>query len=161
MPSMTNILLKKDDGTDNTYYPVTDRPSPHWRTNVSGIGDSGQARLEFQTEKMKNGKTRANLKVTQPIMEVIPSGSVNAMGIQAAPMVADEESVSITFYLSPRGTNETRADLFRQVAHLLQGAGANTTMNLVVSGVTADVIRDCAAASPVPYGIVNLLWPGS
>lgn len=159
MPNMDNLLLKRDDGTDVTYYPISDRPILQWRTNVSGVSVEGQARVEIQTEDMKSGKTRANMKIVQPIMAVIPSGSVNAAGIQAAPTVVDEDAISITFYAGKQGSNETRADLVRQAAHLLSGAGSTTTQNIAVSAVTADLVRDSANTRVVPYGLVNLLWP--
>lgn len=159
MASMDNLLLKKDDGTDVTYYPISDRPLTHWRTNVSGVSLEGQSRVELQTETMKNGKTRANVKIIQPIMAVIPSGSVNAMGIQASPTVVDEDSVSVTFYAGKQGTNETRADLVRQLAHLLLGAGSSTGQGLTATSTTPDVVRDAANSRVFPYGFVNGLWP--
>jgi len=156
---MDNLLLKKDDGTDVTFYPVSDRPILSWRTNVSGVAPDGQARVEIQHEEMKSGKIRANLKIVQPIMAVIPSGSVNAAGIQAAPTVVDEDAISITFYAGKQGSNETRADLARMAAHLLSGAGATSAQVVAVSAVTADLVRDVANTRPALYGVVNLLWP--
>lgn len=159
MPSMSNIILRKDDATDVLYVPVSDTPFPHWRTNFSGVPMHGQARLEVKTETMKNGNVRVNIKLAQPIMEIIPSGSVGASGIQAAPAVADEEVISMTFYASQRGSNETRADLLRQFAHLIAGAGATSGSIVAPPSATADTYRDVAVGIPVIYGIVNLLWP--
>lgn len=160
MPTMQNVLVKKDDGTDVTLYPVDDKDGiATWRSNISGISVNGQARLTIQYETMKNGKVRVNEKLTLPIMAVIPAGSVNNAGVQAAPTVLDEESRSTTYYLSPLGSNETRADLFRMGAHLTVGAGSTTGMTLNPQNTTADTFRDVTNGSVLPYGIVNLLFP--
>jgi len=159
MPQMTTILLKKDDASDVTLVPVSDTPNPHWRTNISGIAAAGQVRLEEKAEEMKNGRVRVNVKLTLPIMEVVPSGTVNAAGFQAAPIVADEEAISMTAYFSPRGSNETRADLVRMFAHLVSGATSVSGGSAYPQSSTADTFRDVSSASPAPYGLVNLLWP--
>lgn len=163
MPTMANFLLKRDDGTDVTYIPVSDTPFPNWRTNTSGVGESGQNRIFLQYEKITKGanagKTRVNIRLVQPIMEVIPSGSVAASGFQAGPTVADEESVSLTFFLSPRGTNETAADLLRQFAHLIIGGSSSTGSAIGPNYTTADTYRDASTVYTLPYGIVNRLFP--
>lgn len=164
MGAMTNLLVRSDvDGTsDLTFLPVRDTPFPHWRTNASGLPITGQKRVETQFETLKNGKVKVNIKVVNPIMELIPAGTVNSSGVQAAPMVADEDSFSGTFFLSPRGSTDTRAELMRMVAHLLVGAGVTTStiLNPVTAG--AHAWRDVAAAGyPVPYSIINLLFPGA
>lgn len=158
MANQDILLLKKDTGTDVTYFPVSDRPVLQWRTNVSGVSDLGQSRLEIKEELMKSGVKRVNIKIEQPIMEVIPSGSVNAMGVQAGPHVAGSDSISITGYFSSRGTNITRADLLRQAAQLLAGAGSATGLNIIVNS-TADTYKSAGAANVVPFGLVNGLWP--
>lgn len=163
MPAMTNVLLRSDvDGTsDNTFLPVRDFPNPHWRTNVAGVPIRGQKRLEFQSDVLKSGKTKVNLKLVHPIMEVIPAGTVNSSGVQAGASVADDESVSVTFFLSARGTGDTRAELLRGLAHLC--TGARDTSGTLIHPVTAGAhaYRDAAATSAIPYGIANLLFPGA
>lgn len=162
MPQMTNILVKSDaDGSDITLHPVRDVPFPHWRTNIPGVPIVGQRRLELMYETMKNGKVRVNFKVVNPIMEVIPSGAVSAAGTQAAAKVADEDSFSGTFFFSPRGSHATRAELVRMAAHILVGASAsaNAIVNPAVS--TAESYIDATTSYPLPYALVNLLFPGN
>lgn len=166
MPQMNNLLLKKDDGTDVTLKPQTDRwPTLVWRTNVTGTPVLGQSTLKLQSEEITSGvnkgKTRVNIQLAVPIMEIIPAGSVDASGHTAGAAVADVESVSMTFFLSPRGTNETRADLVRMFAHLMVGATAVTGQKVDPSTITADSYRDIAEASMLPYSLINLLYPGS
>lgn len=161
MPAMTSILLRKDsDNTDAVFFPVRDVPFPHWRTNVSGMTEAGQSRIESQFEKQKNGKTRVNVKIIKPIMAVIPAGTVNAAGVQAGPTVVDEESVSVTFFLSPSGTDATRAELTRMLAHLMSGGGSTTGQVAPVTG-SADTYKVASSAYVVPYAIINLLFPGA
>jgi hypothetical protein len=82
------------------------------------------------------------------------------MGVQAGPTVVDEESISMTAYLSPHGTNETRADLVRQFAHLIGGASATTATTAAPQAVTADSYRDIGSDKALVFGLINLLWPG-
>lgn len=160
MPNMADILLKKDDGTSVTFNPVDDKDGVStWRTRISGVSNAGQCKVTMQYETMKSGKMRVNAKLTVPIMEVIPAGSVNASGIQAAPAVADDESASVTFYLSPRGSNETRADMMRMFAHLVSGGGVVAAQTCSPENATADTFRDAAEGKVLPYGISNLLIP--
>jgi len=158
MPNMTSILLKRDDGLDITLFPVSDTP-PTWRSNISGISNGGQVLLKAQYEELKNGRMKVNVKLDVPIMEVIPTGSVAASGFQAAPTVADVESISVTFYLSKRGSNETRADLYRMFAHLLIGAGSTSGQYIFPGNGLADTYRDIASGYVAPYSIVNLVLP--
>lgn len=162
MSVMTNVLLRSDvDGTtDHTFYPVRDVPFPHWRTNVDGLPLSGQKRIESQFEVLKNGKTRVNVKIINPIMELIPAGTVNSAGVQASPRVADEESISITWFLSDRGNQDTRAELQRMVAHLMAGANATSGGFTTPVGGVAHSFKNVAPASVIPYAIANLLFPG-
>lgn len=160
MPAMTNILLRSDAAAvDHTLIPVRDIPFPSWRTNEDGVPVTGQKRLDLQFETLKNGKTKVNFKVGLPIMEVIPAGTVGASGVQAAPQVADEDSFSGTFFLSPRGTQTTRAELMRVVAHLMMGATSVTGTG--VNAATAAVGAVKSSTSPLHYAVVNLLFPGS
>lgn len=163
MPAMANVMLRSDvDGTsDHTFYPVKDIPFPSWRENVSGLPIAGQGRLEAQNEDLKDGAKRVNLKLIKPIMEIIPAGTVNSAGVQAAPAVADTEWVSVTWRLSPRGTNDTRAELQRMLAQLVSGAGyaVGDLVNPVTSG--AHAYRDIGSNRVVPYAIANLLFPGA
>jgi len=163
MPAMANILLRSDvDGTtDHIFCPVKDVPFPSWRENVSGVPIVGQGRLEVQNETLKDNSVRVNFKITKPIMEVIPSGTVNSSGVQAGPAVADTEFVSVTFKLSPRGTNDTRAELLRMVSHLLCGAGSTTGAGFAPSSAGAHAYRDAAVDKSALYAISNLLFPGA
>lgn len=163
MPAMANVLLRSDvDGTtDHTFFPVKDIPFPSWRENVSGLPISGQGRIEVQNEDLKDGAKRVNLKVIKPIMEVIPAGTVNSAGVQAAPAVADTEWVSVTWRLSPRGTNDTRAELQRMLAHLIAGASSATGQLVHPVSSAAHAYRDVGSGNSVPYAIANLLFPGA
>lgn len=163
MPAMSNLLVRSDvDGTsDITFYPLKDNPFPQWRTNISGTPLLGQSRIETQWENLKGGAMRINVKVIKPILEVIPAGTVNSSGVQAAPMVADDEFVSVTWKVSPRGSNDTRAELQRWVAHLLVGASGSTGVGISPVAGGAHAFRDVVSSSPVPYAISNLLFPGA
>lgn len=163
MPAMANVLLRSDvDGTsDHTFYPVKDIPFPSWRENVSGLPIAGQGRLEVQNETLKDGASRVNLKLIKPIMEVIPAGTVNSAGVQAAPMIADTEWVSVTWRLSPRGTNDTRAELQRMLAQLVSGASSSSGQQVSPVSGGAHAYRDVGTGNAVPYAIANLLFPGA
>lgn len=163
MPQMTNMLVRSDvDGLANhTFIPARDVPNPLWRTNVAGIPVIGQSTYEVQWEAMKNGKTKVNCKLAVPIMEVVPAGTVNSEGRQAGPAVADLESVSCTFFFSPRGTTDTRAEIVRMFMGIMQGASnANGGGTSPITGA-AHAYRDVVNTQQVPYGLVNLLFPGA
>lgn len=161
MPIMTNILLRKDSAAaDNTFLPVKDVPFPEWRTNVDALSTEGQARINMMWQEGKN-EAKVNVKIAMPIMEIIPAGSVDASGRTAAPKVAGIDSVSVSFFLSNRGTQATRAELMRALAHLCVGAG-NSTDGLVnpTSASAANAYKNASNGSPLIYGIVNKLFPG-
>lgn len=160
MPAMTPLLLKNEDGTtDSTLQPVRDVPFPHWRTNTDGYPTAGEERLEVQYETLKNGKVKVNVKLVKPILEVVPAGTVNSAGVQAAAQVADEDAISCTFFLSPRGTQSTRAQLMRHFVHVLSGASSTTATQVQPVSGTANAWK--TSALPIPYAIINLLFPGS
>lgn len=160
MPAMTNLLLKGDaSATDIALVPVSDVPFPKWRTDVDGESELQATKLDVQWERLKNGKTRVNVKLVKPIMEVIPSGTVTAAGVAAAPKVADEEFISVTMMCSPRGTQSTRAELLRLVSHLLSGATSVTATGMNPSLTTVGAFKGSTA--PVVYGLVHLLFPGA
>lgn len=163
MPAMSNLLLRKDaDGTtDVTLYPVKDFPFPVWRSNDPSLPLAGQMRLELSFETLKSGKIRVNHKLTKPIMAVIPAGTVNSSGIQAAPEVVDEESISTTYFLSPRGNHDTRAELLRFNAHLEIGASATTGDGNNPAVAVANAYKNASSSKMVPYSLVNLLFPGA
>lgn len=159
MAVMTNLLLRRDSAaTDVTLIPKTDRPFPSWRTDVDGESEYQAITLDAQWEKMKSGKTRVNVKLNKPIMEVVPAGTVNASGVQAAPRVADVETISVTMITSPRGTQTTRADLLRLMVHLLSGATSVTGSGASPVGGAVDVFKNSTA--PLTYGFVHQLMPG-
>lgn len=162
MPAMSNILVRSDvDGTsDVTFYPLKDNPFPQWRTNISGTPLLGQSRIETQWENLKGGAMRINLKIIKPILEVIPAGTVNSSGVQAAPMVADDEFVSVTWKVSPRGSSDTRAELQRWLSHVMSGAGSISGSTMGVSSA-AHAYRDASSSYVLPYVISNLLFPGA
>jgi len=160
MPVMTQILLRKDGAAaDNTFLPVKDVPFPSWRTNVDGLATEGQAKIDMMWQEGKN-ETKVNVKVALPIMEIIPAGTVDASGRTASPKVAGVDSASITFFLSNRGTQTTRAELMRAVAHLCSGANSATDghNNPTSAGAVGSYK---ASSSPMIYGIVNKLFPGA
>lgn len=163
MPQQGNILLRKDDATDVTFLPVGDVNNNgviEWRGNVTGLGLEAQQRIIQRVSRdAKTNRVRVNIQLTQPIMEVIPSGSVAANGYQAAPRVADTDSISVTGYFSSRGTNETRADLARMIADLICGAGSTAAQVVLPTSASIDIYRDCTQGYLVPYGFVNLLFP--
>lgn len=162
MPAMSNILLRNEDGTtDLTLLPLRDSPFPVWRGNDQSLPLEGQVRLEVQYETLKNKKTRVNVKLIKPIMAVIPAGTVNSAGQQAMAEVIDEESISTTFFLSPRGGHATRAALARHNAHLMVGANVSAGSLLSPSGSGVETWLNCSSTSILPYAIVNLLFPGT
>lgn len=159
MAVMTNLLLRRDSAaTDVTLVPKTDRPFPSWRTDVDGESENQAITLDAQWEKMKSGKTRVNVKLNKPIMEVVPAGTVNASGVQAAPRVADIETISVTMITSPRGTQTTRADLLRLMTHLLSGANSTAGSGYSPKDGVVDAFKSTMA--PITYGLVHQLMPG-
>lgn len=159
MAVMTNLLLRRDSAaSDVTLVPKTDRPFPSWRTDVDGESELQAITLDAQWEKMKSGKTRVNVKLNKPIMEVVPAGTVNASGVQAAPRVADIETISVTMITSSRGTQTTRADLLRLMVHLLSGASSVTATYHNPATAAVDTYK--GSTSPLVFGLIHQLMPG-
>lgn len=160
MPLMKNILARKDSGTDVTYFPVSDTPKQTWRTNLATMALDGQFTIEYQTETLKGGKARSNLKITQPIMSVVPFGTVNAAGYTSSPTLVGSEAISITLYRdTAHGTSETIAGLLRQAAHVLSGASHVSGAGVTPKDATSSSFRDIPEDSAVLYSLVNNLSP--
>lgn len=162
MPAMSNILLSRDvdAATDITLYPVKDDPFPNWRSNVDGVSTEGQSSASMMWQEGKT-ESKVNIKLSLPIMEIIPAGSVDATGRTAAPKVAGVDSFSGTFFLSNRGTQSTRAELIRAVCHLLCGAASTADAGADPTTAASGTFKTIASTRPIPYAIVNKLYPGA
>lgn len=159
MPAMTNLVVKDDNKSDVTFVPVKDVPFPEWRTDIPGLPLEGQPRFSMAWEALKDKSLRMNAKLVMPVMEVIPAGTVDASGRQAAAAVAFTNTLSFTAITSRRATNENIADAYRMMLHFLSGATSAADNSLGVAWSDAGGFE--AATAPIPYGFIHRLFPGA
>lgn len=160
MPAMTNLVVKDDNATDVTFVPVKDVPFPEWRTDNYALPLEGQPRFSMAWETLKDKSMRVNAKLVVPVMEIIPAGTVDASGRQAAAAVAFADTYSFTAITNKRSTNENIADGARMFLSFLCGATQTASSGYTPNGTSpADTFLN--ATSPVLYGMIHRLFPGA
>lgn len=158
MPAMTNLLVKDDAGTPNefTLQPITDTPSPFWRSNVASVPLEGQVRLTASTEKLKSGGYKVTAKLEVPTMETLGASGTSA-GYVAPPKVAYVTTGIFTMFCDRRSTTADRVNTLRMTVGLLQGATSTTATGTLAN--TAAGGGWTASAAPLPMLFASLVLP--
>ena len=144
MAVMTNLLIKDDAATqvETTLVPITDNPEPFWRAQTAGVPFEGQMTLRQSITKQKNGNYKVTLKLEVPVMETLGASGSSA-GYVAPPKVAYVTPVIVTMFVDKRSTLADRANTYRMMMALLNGAtatsGAGQSIN---NGAVGDVVKN-------------------
>lgn len=166
MPNATNIVLRRDDGTDLTLVPVSSLAQNGvmtitFRELSATKPEMACVRVTITAEKMKSGVMKITRKLEVPVMAIIPANAVNADGRTAAPQVDHVETDIRVRFHSPYSNATERADSLRLANHLDIGATSSAGSFINPAQATAFVYRDGAAANQLPYGDVNYVWPSA
>lgn len=166
MSNATNISVARDDGTSITLVPVSSQS----RNGVTEVifrelsatkSLAACVVLTLSAETLKSGVIKTSRKLEVPIMEIIPSGAVNADGRTASPKVSHIETDVRTRFHHPRCTATERADSYRMASHVDISGSATANACVVTATTAADTFRDVASTFQVPYGDVNYVWPSA
>jgi len=158
MPAMTNLLVKDDAATpvEYTFVPITDTPTPLWRTNISGVPIEGQMRSTWTQEKLKNGSYRIVIKTEVPVMETLGASGTSA-GYVAPPKVAYTLTAITTIFADRRSTIADRANLVRLHIGLIQGASSTTATGILKNNDAGDTWKN--SSLPGPQHLINMVLP--
>lgn len=158
MPAMTNLLVKDDATTPKewTLVPITDNPFPQWRANDALIPIEGQPRFSETVEKLKNGNYKVTAKLELPVMETLGASGASA-GYVAPPKVAYVTTVIVTMFADRRSTIADRANAYRMMIGVMQGASSATATGLLANNAAGDVWKN--NAQPAPYTFISLVMP--
>lgn len=158
MPAMTNILVKDDATTPKewTLIPITDNPFPQWRANDALIQIEGQPRFSEVVEKLKNGNYKVTAKLELPVMETLGASGASA-GYVAPPKVAYVTTTIFTMFVDRRSTIADRANAYRMMIGILQGASATSNTGTLANNVLGDVWKN--DVRPVPFTFTGLVTP--
>lgn len=158
MADMANILLQDDSDVTKTLIPISNADrSLLWREDAEDLADAGQTRLSANWEKLKDGGWRLTAKLEVPVMETI--GTAAASGYVAPAKVAYVVVGIFTMFSPARCTSTDRANMYRMMVQLLQGAGTSADAGLHAGTAAADAFLDASSAMPVPYGFIHLAMP--
>ncbi len=133
MSAMANILVKDDTVTTRqefTLVPVTDTPSPIWRSQIAGVPLEGQILLTLSDEVVKSGAYKMTAKLEVPVMESLGTAGT-AAGYVAPAKVAYVNTGIFTMYSNKRATTQNSADLLAMMVGLLQGASSTTATGIL------------------------------
>jgi hypothetical protein len=148
MGAMTNLLVKDDAASpvEFTFKPVSDNPSPNWRTAIAGVPFVGQHRLTVTEEQLKSGDYKRQMKLELSVMETLGASGTSA-GYVAPPKVAYVETVYVTHISSSRSTTADRANALKLAIGLLQGASSTTATGTVNQASAGSAIS--ASTAPI------------
>lgn len=152
MGAMTNLLLK-DDATapvEYTFIPVSDTPTPFWRTNIAGVPFEGQMRLSVSEELLKSGDYKITSKLEVPVMETLGASGTSA-GYVAPPKVAYTNTYISTMFMSARSTRADRANLQKLMAGLIGGGSATTATGTLDGASAGDAWKNSTSPGPQLY----------
>lgn len=135
MSQQANIVAFDGASTpvQHTFYPIGNTTDEKlgavskWREGLSGVPLYAQPRVTTFLKKLKDGKTRCELRVEVPVMEAI--SNQNAAGYTAAPKIAYVDQVSIVTYFHERSPTTGR-----RLARML---AVNITNNILTSVAAA------------------------
>lgn len=158
MPAMTNFLVKDDAATPKewTLVPVTDNPAPFWRAADASIPIDGQPRFTEQVEKLKNGNYKVTAKLELPVMETLGASGTSA-GYVAPPKVAYVIPIIFTMFVDKRSTIADRANAYRMMVGILQGASETTATGTLANNAAGDAWKN--STKPGPYAFTTLVLP--
>jgi len=144
MAVMTNLLIKDDAATpvETILVPITDNPEPFWRAQAAGVPFEGQLTLRQSVTKQKNGNFKVSLKLEVPVMETLGASGSSA-GYVAPPKVAYVTPVIISMFVDKRSTLADRANTYKLMMALLNGATAvSGTGQAINNGAVGDVVKN-------------------
>jgi len=158
MPAMTNLLVKDDATTPKewTLVPITDNPFPQWRANDASIPIEGQPRFSEIVEKLKNGNYKVTAKLELPVMETLGASGTSG-GYVAPPKVAYVSTVIFTMFADRRSTIADRANAYKMMIGILQGASGTTATGTLTNTSAGDVWKN--STQPAPYTFTGLVIP--
>jgi len=158
MPTMLNILVKDDATTPKewTLVPITDNPFPQWRANDSSIPIEGQPRFSEVVEKLKNGNYKVTAKLELPVMETLGASGASA-GYVAPPKVAYVTTSIFMMFVDRRSTIADRANAYRMMIGILQGASETTGTGSLANTAAGDAWK--GSVRPAPYTFTGLVTP--
>jgi len=158
MPNMTNLLVKDDATTPKewTLIPITDNPFPQWRANDVSIQIEGQPRFSEIVEKLKNGNYKVTAKLELPVMETLGASGASA-GYVAPPKVAYVTTVIFTMFADRRSTIADRANAYKMMIGILQGASGTTATGTLTNTSAGDIWKN--STQPAPYTFTGLVIP--
>ncbi len=158
MPAMTNLLVKDDASTPKewTLVPITDNPFPQWRANDASIPIEGEPRFSESVEKLKNGNYKVTAKLELPIMETLGASGSSA-GYVAPPKVAYVVPIIFTMFVDKRSTIADRANAYRMMIGILQGASSTTATGILANTAAGDAWKN--STLPAPYTFTGLIIP--
>ena len=158
MPAMTNLLVKDDATTPKewTLIPITDNPFPQWRANDVSIQIEGQPRFSEIVEKLKNGNYKVTAKLELPVMETLGASGASA-GYVAPPKVAYVTTVIFTMFADRRSTIADRANAYRMMIGILQGASGTTATGTLNNAAAGDIWKN--STHPAPFTFTGLVIP--
>lgn len=152
MAAMTPILVKDDTVTtpvEFTLNPITDTP-PTWRANVSGVPVDGQMRLMMDSEKLKNGNYKVTAKLEVSVLETLGASGTSA-GYVAPPKVAYVDTMICTMFADKRSTSQDRANCFKLMLGVLQGASATTATGVLANTAAGNAFVNSTLPGPLMF----------
>lgn len=152
MPAMTNILVKDDAATPKewTLKPVSDNPSPTWRSTDLTVPLIGQPRLSGSIEQQKNRDYKITAKLELPIMETLGTAGTSG-GYQAPPAVAYVVPVIVTMFAPERSTVADRANALKMMIGMIQGATSTTDTGVLTNASSGDSWKNSSAPFPLLF----------
>lgn len=140
MGAMTNLLIKDDTITtpvEYTFVPVTDNPTPFWRTAIAGVPFEGQMTMTVSEEIVKDGSYKRTMNVKIPVMETLGASGTSA-GYVAPPKVAYVDTIIVTMFAHPRSTIADRANTLKLGIGAVQGASSTTATGVLSNTAAGD-----------------------
>lgn len=134
---------------NHTFYPIGNSVDEKlgfvskWREGLSGVPLYAQPRITTLLKKLKDGKTRCEIRVEVPVMEAV--SNQNAAGYTAAPKVAYIDQVSIVGYFHERSPTSGRR-LIRMLATNIAN-NVTTSVAAATSGVSSELFDSEIPAS--------------
>jgi len=149
MGAMTNLLVKDDANplVEFTLVPVTDTPTPFWRSAIAGVPFDGQIRLTCLSDVVKSGDRKYTFKLEVPVMETLGASGTSA-GYVAPPKVAYVNTAIFTMFSSSRSTRQDRSNLMKLLLGILAGATSTTATGTLNGASVADAVKNSTAPSP-------------
>jgi len=149
MGAMTNLLVKDDAATPKewTLIPITDTPTPLWRSNDSTLPLEAQIRLTEETELLKSGDYKVTAKLELPVLETL-GASGTSLGYVAPPKVAYVVTAIFTIFVPKRCTSLDRANILKMLIGIAQGASSTTATGTLNQASAGSAFINSTAQAP-------------